>query len=520
MRASDDLDYAHLAQALLQPEQALMAARSHHVARLGMTVPLAMVYSVFGVSSWSLALPPLLFTALSAVLVTILARRLVGADAALLAGCLYALFPLTVDLATFYVPEPFVVCEVTLATIFLLSAIEKEGRGAHCLAIASGMLVGIAYLTTEAGSLMIVVFGICLGVKRHVRRHYLWLVAGFTAVLGAELAYHAAMHGNPLYRFTLTEEYMIRDAMVRSANVDLVDRLLKAYPRMFLYPNIDFGAFGPLLLLGGAYGLLRFRSCSFLVIWAAVMFCFYNFMSASFTHYVALPVAPRLMALGCIPLLILAGKIGADLWRGVRGSDSPMVRTVGHAALAVALGGLVGVSVLCSYLGANTGLRAVLARNAEAAAEYLRDVPSVLLVSDSRSAKAVQFLRAFNPTDAFVSFEGATHAVRRRPVSIPEAETFVLLNGPVLYEKEIAGFQYDRKSHLISDPSLSRFQPGPNTRVFSARFERGPVFHALLRYPWVQGLLGAYGYRIATNVFGADPRFGQVQVFRSELARD
>jgi len=178
------------------------------------------------------------------------------------------------------------------------------------------------------------------------------------------------------------------------------------------------------------------------------------------------------------------------------------------------------VSILCSYLGANTGLRAVLARNAEAAAEYLRDIPSVLLVSDSRSAKAVQFLRAFNSTDAFVSFEGATHTVGRRSVSVSESETFVLLNGPVLYEKEIAGFQYDRKSHLIPDQRLSRFQPRPNTKVFSARFERGPVFHALLNYPWVQGLLGGYGHRVAKNLFAADPRFGQVQVFRSQLAHE
>ncbi len=520
MRASDDLDYAHLAQSLLQPEQEVMAARSHHVARLGMTVPLAMVFSVFGISGWSLALPPLFCTALTAVLVTILARRLVGADAALLSGCLYALFPLTVDLATFYVPEPFVVFEVTLATILFLSAIEKEGRGAHCLAVVSGMLVGIAYLTTEAGSLMIIVFGIYLGVRRHVRSRHLWVLAGFAAVFGAELVYHAAMNGNPLYRFTLTEEYMMRDSMVRAANIDLVDRLLKAYPRLFLYPNIHFGAFGPLLLLGGAYGLLRFRSCSFLVIWAAVIFCFYNFMSVGFTQYVALPVAPRLMALGCIPLLILAGKVGTDLWHGVSGSNSPAVRALGRTALAAAVGGLVGVSILCSYLGANTGLRAVLARNAEAAAEYLRDIPSVLLVSDSRSAKAVQFLRAFNSTDAFVSFEGATHTVGRRSVSVSESETFVLLNGPVLYEKEIAGFQYDRKSHLIPDQRLSRFQPRPNTKVFSARFERGPVFHALLNYPWVQGLLGGYGHRVAKNLFAADPRFGQVQVFRSQLAHE
>ena len=513
MRASDDLDYAHLAQSLLQPGQAVMSVRSHHLARLGMTVPLAFVFSVFGVSSWSLTLLPLVYTVLTSALVATLANRLFGVCAAIISGCLYAFFPLTIHLATFYVPEPLVILELTLASLLFLSMLENPGKRAPCLGFVSGVLVGLAYLTTEAGALMIIVFGAYLGVRRLARPRHFWVLAGFAVVVGLELAYHAAAHGDPFYRLTLSEQYMMRDAMVRSANLDLADRIFKAYPRFFVYPNIDFGVFGPLLLIGGAYGLIQRSRCALLVVWAAVFFGFYNFMSVSVTQYVALPVAPRLLAPGCAPLLILAGKVGADLC-GVGRSARPAVRALVRASLVAVGGALAVVSLVCAYLASDTSMRAVLARNAEAAAEYLHDVPSILLVSDARSAKAVQFLREFNPHDSFVGFGGTPHLSNVDPAFGPDREAFVLLNGPALHEKDIAGFAYGGQTSMSSNTNRSQFPPPENVEVFTSRPEKGPLFHALLGYGWVQRVLGQYGYRVAKNLFMADPRFREVHVFR------
>src|SRR5260370_40617029 len=104
------------------------------------------------------------------------------------------------------------------------------------------------------------------------------------------------------------------DTAIRDATSDMTYRLLKSYPIIFIHPNADFGIFGPLLLLGGLYGLIKWRQCSFFVIWSAVILLFYNFTSASLKHYLALPAAPRLIAPACVALLILSAKLVVDVW--------------------------------------------------------------------------------------------------------------------------------------------------------------------------------------------------------------
>ena len=65
------------------------------------------------------------------------------------------------------------------------------------------MLIGVAYLTTEVGALMLPVFCRNLFLERKLRLRDAWLLGGFAVVFCLELTYHAAAHGNPLYRFML-----------------------------------------------------------------------------------------------------------------------------------------------------------------------------------------------------------------------------------------------------------------------------------------------------------------------------
>ena len=68
-----------------------------------------------------------------------------------------------------------------------------------------GVLVGIAYLTTEVGSLMIVVFGIYAAVSGLARRRFLWILAGFAAALTSAVVVSSvvfAMAKAAVYFFT------------------------------------------------------------------------------------------------------------------------------------------------------------------------------------------------------------------------------------------------------------------------------------------------------------------------------
>ena len=223
---------------------------THQDQRLGAVLPLAAVFTVFGVGTLSLALLPLLCTALTGSLVAWLASRVWGDAVGLTAGLLYAFLPMTIDLAMYFVPEPLGAFELTLASALFLSALERTGRPAVWRESLAGVLIGVAYLTTEAGVLLLPACYAYLLVTRRLRLEHGWLLAGFVGVFSAELAYHAIVHGTPLYRFTQTGAYPA-DPMVADANAHLAYRLLRAYPCMFVWPNNSFGVYGPFMAAGG-----------------------------------------------------------------------------------------------------------------------------------------------------------------------------------------------------------------------------------------------------------------------------
>jgi hypothetical protein len=519
MRATDDLGYAQVAMSLVRGDESplLFHQANHHEARLGVIVPLVGVFFAFGPGNVSMALLPLLCTVLTAALVAWLAYRAWGEAAGLVAGILYALLPLTIGLSTFYVPEPLATLELSLAAACFLAALE-DGPRRRIMELATGTLVGLAYLTTEVGALMLPVLLLYLVLKGKLRSHGAWLVAGFLSVLGAELAYHAAAHGSALYRFTMTSGYT-DDPMVRGTNTgDLAYRLLKAYPSMFVYPNTDFGLLGPLLVLGGVYGVWKWREASLFVVWAAAILLFYNFMTASFSRYVALPVASRLLAPACVPLVVLAGKLAVDLW-GWAGRAGTTGRYAGRTVYVAAAVGAAGVSLVAMYLGSAPTLTAAIARNAESVAALLREHPAVTLVTDPPSAKAIQFYRHYEPRDAFMGFAAAGGSADLEPSD--GKPVFVVLNGPVVNEDEISGHLYGGGLSLSPGDrgALARFLPGPGTNVQSVPLRMPRFFPALLTNPVVRYLLGSYGYRLAVGLAGDDPPLAAVQVFRYDRTR-
>jgi len=515
MRGTDDLGYAQTAVSLLPGVHfSSPHAPTYHDARIGIVFPLAGVFSVFGIRDFSLSLLPLLSTVLTAPLIAWLAWRFWGRTVGLTAGVLYALFPLTINLSTVCVPEPMFIFEVCLASALFLSAIDGQGQGAGYKEFLAGALIGVGYLTTEVGALMVPVFLLYLFVQRKARLRDGWLLVGFMLVLCFELTYHGVVHGNPLYHFTMTGG-LPNDPAIRDANSDLTYRLLKSYPSMFIHPNADFGILGPLLLLGGLYGLIKWRQCSFFVMWSAVILLFYNFMSASLKHYLALPAAPRLIAPACVALLILSAKLVVDVWNQARSRIGTRYSKLlaGAGALSVTL-----ASLLFMYINTTPDLTALIARNAKAAEEFLQEEPSVIVVSDPRSAEAIQFYRQFNPADAYFGFEAGSRLLDSQPGNAVRKPLFVILSGPVIHEKEIKGQLYGGSLTLTARDrdSLPLFSSDSSAQVFSTGFRMSPFLKPLLRYPSLRGVLGASGARLAQVLVEGDARLSQVQVIRSD----
>jgi hypothetical protein len=514
MHGSDDLGYAEVAMSNLLGEPALLFRPDFHVARLGVLGPLTGAFWLFGPNNLSMAIVPLICTVLTVVLVTWLGDRFWGRACGLTAGFLYALQPLTIDLSTYLTPEPLATLAMCAAAVLVVIAIDRPKDGS-VLRFGAGLLIGIAYLTTEVGALMLPVLCLYIWLAGKGSRRDVWLIAGFAVVLGAELTYHAIVHGNALYRFTFSGGYS-DDPMVSAANsVDRSYRLFKAYPALYLYPNLDFGVLGLLMAAGGFYGLHRWRERSLFVIWAATIVLFYNFMSASLTHYVVTPVAARHVAPASVPLLILAAKLLVDIWEWARKSRAQAVRLCIPLLLVLSAIGVVGSSLLAMYANTAPMMTDAMTRNAELVAGFLRDQSSVTVVSDRLSLVAIQFYRGYNTQDVYLKFDAAV-AAEPALASETSKPVFVVLNGPILNEERITGEIYGGVNTIrdTDRQAIDRLVPAGQPAVFSARFQGNALLQHLFQYGVVRQFAGPYAYRLSQTMLVDEDDLNRVRVFR------
>lgn len=517
LRGTDDMGYAQVAMSDLQGDATppLYYRPDFHDGRLGVIGPLIAIFWLFGPSNVSMALLPLLCTMLTASLVTWLGRRYWGDACGLTAGLLYAMLPLTISLSTFYTPEPMATFEMCLATVLVVMAADRKEHSG-LLKFAAGLVIGIAYLTTEVGALMLPALYLALWVKDGRRPRDAWMLAGFAAVLGSELIYHAAVHGNPLHRFALAQGYA-DDPMVGGANSgDLTYRLFKAYPALFVYPGLDFGALGSIMVLGGLYGLFRWRERSLFLVWAAVILLFYNFMSGSLSSYVLTPVDARHVGPACVPLLILTAKLCVDTWNWARRTSAAVVRLGIPALLAGSATALAAASIVAMYGNTVPTLDGAIARNGELVADFLREYPAVTVVSDRVSARTIQFYRGYNPRDAFYRFEAGVSTSAPGAWADTTKPAFVVLDGPVLYEEEVAGHVYGGGLSLseADRQAVDVLVPPGQAEVFAGHFTTGSLVKRLMQYNLVRRMVGPYKHRLGTKLIGDDTRLGQTRVFR------
>jgi 4-amino-4-deoxy-L-arabinose transferase-like glycosyltransferase len=515
--ASDDVSYAQIAASYMPSEfgAPVFKVDGHHDSRLGLTYPLAAAFSIFGVSEASLALLPFACTVLTAILVAWLGCRFYGNTVGLLAGLVFSFIPLTVNLATVYVPEPIATFEMSLAAAVVVAAAGREGWSRSSRLVAAGVIAGLAYMSTEVGALMIPVLYCYLAFRRRLTLADAGLLTGFLIVFSAEMGYHSLVHGQALHRFLGAGAY-VADPMVGAANADLVYRLFKAYPRMFLIPGLVFGLMGPLLIAAGIWGLRRIRDAALFVLWAAAIVLFYNFMSASLTRYVALPVAGRLLAPAMAPLAVLLGLAVADLWTWMGRFAVPMrnmLRVAAGAALSVTAAG----SIFCDYLKIDVGWTLAIGRTGKTVAEHLRRYPSVTVVSDAPSARVVQFFRGFGKDDSFVRFASLGTSDELGQQRASARPVFVVVNGVVSNQESLTGVRYGDSWTREDSTGLERLRGSFGAEVLSYSIRHHPRRLSLSQSGPGMLLLGNYLADVARAI-GNDPRqLGAVRVFQLDV---
>jgi 4-amino-4-deoxy-L-arabinose transferase-like glycosyltransferase len=108
---------------------------------------------LFGLSSWSILLPQALAGVASVVLLYLIVRRSFGAGAGLIAALVLALTPIAVVMFRYNNPDALLTLLFVLSAGTLLRAVET---GRTRWLVATGVLVGLAFLTKYLQGLMVV----------------------------------------------------------------------------------------------------------------------------------------------------------------------------------------------------------------------------------------------------------------------------------------------------------------------------------------------------------------------------
>lgn len=299
--------------------------------RVGLILPTAFLFRIFGTSEPLLAVLPLLCS-LGTIYVTWRLGRLLSPLTGAIAGLLMATLPCGIVSATSLLPTP---CGVFFCGLSVLLWVEAEGlirppavRPGAVRYFLIGMILGCAYLFRLEAGLYGIVF-IVLGLA-YCRPHAGWFVAaiGVVLVIGAENYVYWSRHGEWLYRLKVVSSGFASFSDQLSAHLQEQKSVSAFVKSVFLKPT-EFGLHAAAAFVGSSLALVRCRKEHRpLLLWFWPLLAYLCFGTWSLTSYVPTTKDPRYLLQVAIPGFVL---LAAML--------TPMVQRKG-VLRAVALSGL------------------------------------------------------------------------------------------------------------------------------------------------------------------------------------
>jgi 4-amino-4-deoxy-L-arabinose transferase-like glycosyltransferase len=415
LMGADDLRYARYAQGLAEGDYrgALNEWPRHNALRFGVIVPVALVYRAFGVNEWSTMVVPLIASTLSVVLLIEVGRRMFGLVAGVVAGLLYATFPLRLIYGGILVPELIAECWVLLSALCYLRARDQSGAWW----VISGMLLGVAYMTKEPALFIGGAFLVYTVWQRQWRGTILYAV-GVALIGAAEHAYYYAVWGDVLFRFHVTRPYTVvaSETFFTLQGKPLLHFLFRKYPDMMVVPHIKYGLHGLTSVVAAAAALLLKprRDYGLALLWCILPGLYLNFGSFSFARYAPVPRDERYIEFLFPPLMLLAGvAFGRALTSGAVVARSAAavlgVVMVAGAASGLAMRGQIAFSEDMSVL------REIV--------RMARTSPKQTIYTDNDRWR--RGLNVLDPSIVSPSREAATFIVLADPVGLPKVELAV-----------------------------------------------------------------------------------------------
>lgn len=323
---SDDLTYNRMAHMIATGT--FSAEYAHRETRLGLTLPVAGLFALFGVHEWSSAILPFLCFVLTFWVVVSMARSLWGGQTAIIAALLYTFLPLEMYYATILLPDlPAAACIAISSALFYHCethcAATQEATGFRLptwfLALIAGMALGWAFLIRETA----IFFGIfvagytlyCTWRDKAIRLHRCLFWVGVLMIIAVEMTFYWQITGNPLFRYMAVTDATTTDSLAQLEKFFYVPVpmyvILDRLRALFL--TADFGFHYPFVIAGCLYGFRkRIPHWGYVIGWLLSTFALYSFGSTSFSYYAPMRTVPRYFLALSVPAILIMSKFFAD----------------------------------------------------------------------------------------------------------------------------------------------------------------------------------------------------------------
>lgn len=377
---SDDLAYSKYAyniQKGIDPGSTLTLS-----ARLGLLYPTALSYHLFGVNDFSSVLF-VLIAAMGNIILAYLFGNLLGSKKiGLIAAFLLAIFPLEVVHSTELLADlPSSFFMALGAYVFLYSEKKSKPKPYYFL---SGALIGIGYLIRESAVLIVLFFLMYAIYTRRIKKEHLLAAAGFILIFTGEILAFYSLTGNPLFRFTATQDYLIKASIAHN----YFGRL--SFPQgLFHYPyviltNSIISFFYAFIFAAIIYFLkVRRKETYILLLWFIPLLLYLSFGSSSFSMYIPFKAEPRYLSVITMPGILLLAFFFSEKNRAIL----RMIFPLGMAVLLIS-------SVMSAFTNLNNN---DASDNLKLIYPYLKDSKKAVY-TDERSKQVLEYLSGYKNT--------------------------------------------------------------------------------------------------------------------------
>lgn len=338
MTCYDEFHYAHIASNMASGNFDPAAASGFFGFRYALLLPVAALFSLFGISAWTAACWPMLCSLGTIAVIAWIGRLLFGPAAGAIAALIYAAFPMSAVYASILYPEEVLCFFCALSVLLFLKGERSGGKRAAVLFLMSGAACGAAYYSRLNGLLLLLFYG-AYGLFWGWKKERLLVLLGLGFALMPEALLNLSRSGDILFSLKAQQAKLAIDARAFSTG-------LLVYPRAMLgadaYGQALFGVLYQALFLAIAIFAAGRRpaGAGIPLLWFACTFLYLQFGPSGFGQgYQPLHKQLRLLSMTAAPASLFLGSFLARMARPWLG-----------ASLAVLLGaGIFGGAKMAEY---------------------------------------------------------------------------------------------------------------------------------------------------------------------------